>query len=157
MVPQLFIALFSPFIHPLFLQSRPTFFYKVAPLFFTKSPHFFTNSPTIFTKSPYFFLQSRPTFFLQSRPTFFTKSPTFFTIEVAFLQSQTSFTLSPFISTLDTLRLRFILFTPSRKPRFAVSGFTFAVLANMQLRLTFFFAFNFFRQNYSIHLNCAIL
>ena len=44
---------------------------------------------------------------------------------------------------LDTLRLTFILFTPNRKPRFAVSGFTFAVLANMKLRLTFFFAFNF--------------
>jgi hypothetical protein len=45
---------------------------------------------------------------------------------------------------LDTLRLTFILFTPNRKPRFAVSGFTFAVLANMKLRLTVFFVFNFF-------------
>ena len=58
---------------------------------------------------------------------------------------------------VDTLRLTFILFTLNRKPRFAVSGFMFAVLANMKLRLTFFFAFIFFRRNYRIHLNCAIL
>jgi hypothetical protein len=45
---------------------------------------------------------------------------------------------------IDTLRLTFILFTPNRKPRFAVSGFTFAVLANMKLRLTFFLRVQFF-------------
>ena len=86
MVPPLFIALFSQFIHPLFnkvaplfsrksphffLESRPTFFLQSRPTFLTKSPHFFT-------KSPHFFLQSRPTFFYKVAPLFYRKPLHFF-------------------------------------------------------------------------------
>jgi hypothetical protein len=45
---------------------------------------------------------------------------------------------------LDTLRLTFILFTPNRKPRFAVSGFTICRTCKYEIKIDVFLRVQFF-------------